>query len=263
MGSTFKQLERLSLAARDKTDEYGRTFNLSDELPGLWGFRAVKSDPERALQFKISSFGSSLKKSENLFTSPLLRGGRVTPQDILEGYQYSEARRFHVLKQMAKDIEAMRNLGMKDYKIEEKLKARKGLGKDIVSDLMFGVYTPKEPSNFFINRMGEINRELNKKEGVSIPDPYFKALPSINKIINNNRRLNLLDDDISFSQLGFELPKSPSIIGKIFNNDGAVRSNIEPGTTPVLGASGTNQALSKPYDQLSSIEKKQILFNRA
>ena len=164
---------------------------------------------------------------------------------------------------MAKDIEAMRNLGMKDFKIEQKLKARKGLSKDIISDLMFGVYTPKEPSNFFINRMGEINRELNKKEGVSIPDPYFKALPSINKIINNNRRLNLLDDDISFSQLGFELPKSPSIIGKIFNNDGAVRSNIELGTTPVLAASGTNQALSKPYNQLSSIEKEQILFNRA
>jgi len=265
MGSTFKQLERLSLAARDKTDEYGRTFNLSDELPGLWGFRAVKSDPEKALQFKISSFGSSLKKSENLFTSPLLRGGRVTPQDILEGYQYSESRRFHVLKQMAKDIEAMRNLGMQDYKIEQKLKARKGLSKDIISDLMFGVYTPKEPSNFFITRMGEINRDLNKKEGVSMPNPYFKALPSINKIINNNRRLNLLDDDISFSQLGVEPIQSPSIFNKVFNNDGAVKSTISGASAnpAVLGSSGTNQNLTKDFRQLSSLEKDQILFNKA
>ena len=263
MGSTFKQLERLSLAARDKTDEYGRTFNLSDELPGLWGFRAVKSDPERALQFKISSFGSSLKKSENLFTSPLLRGGRVTPQDILEGYQYSESRRFHVLKQMAKDVEAMRDLGVEDNIIRKKLEARKGLGKEVVNSVLFGEYTPKRPSDFFITRMNEINNDLNEKEGVNIDNPYYKALPSINNIIDKNFKINLLDDDISFSQLGFELPKSPSIIGKIFNNDCAVRSNIEPGTTPVLGASGTNQALSKPYDQLSSIEKEQILFNRA
>ena len=261
MGSTFKQLERLSLATRDKTDEYGRTFNLSDELPGLWGFRAVKSDPERALQFKISSFGSSLKKSENLFTSPLLRGGRVSAQNILEGYQYSEIRRFHVLKQMAKDVEAMRDLGMDDSVIRKKLKARKGLGKDVINNVLFGEYTPKKPTDFFVTRMNEINNDLNEKEGVNISNPYYEALPSINKIIDKNFRINLLDDDISFSQLGFELPKSPSIISKVFNNDGPVRTNITS-AEPVLAASGQNQALTKPLNQMTSIEKEQLLFNR-
>ena len=261
MGSTFKQLERLSLATRDKTDEYGRTFNLSDELPGIWGFRAVKSDPEKALQFKISSFGSSLKKSENLFTSPLLRGGRVSAQDILEGYQYSEIRRFHVLKQMAKDVEAMRDLGVDDSVIRKKLKARKGLGKDVINNVLFGEYTPKKPTDFFVTRMNEINNDLNEKEGVNISNPYYEALPSINKIIDKNFRINLLDDDISFSQLGFELPKSPSIISKVFNNDGPVRTNITS-AEPVLAASGQNQALTKPFSQLSSIEKEQLLFNR-
>ena len=46
------------------------------------------------------------------------------------------------------------------------------------------------------------------------------------------------------------------------NTNPVVRSNIEPSNVQ-LAASGTNQALSKPYDQLSSIEKEQILFNRA
>ena len=86
-------------------------------------------------------------------------------------------------------------------KIDRKLIAKK---KDIVSDLMLGVYTPKTPSEFFITRMGEINRDLNKKEGIRVPDPFYKALPSINQIINKNRRLNLLDDDINFSQLAAE-----------------------------------------------------------
>ena len=245
MGSTFKQMQRISLAGRDKTGEYGEEYKLKDEIPGLFGFRITNSNPERSLQFKIGSFGSSLKKTENLFTTPLLKGGRVSPQDVIEGYQYSEARRFQVLKQMAKDIEAMRDLGMKDFKIEEKLKARKGLSKDVISDLMFGVYTPKSPSDFFINRMGEINRDLNKKEGISVPNPYYQALPFLNRVINNNRRINLLDEDISFSQLNVGAPQTQSVVSKIFNNDGPVRSNVSS-ATPQLAAAGTNTNLTQP-----------------
>jgi len=245
MGSTFKQLERISLAARDRTGEYGEEYKLKDELPGLFGFRITNANPERSLQFKIGSFGSSLKKTENLFTTPLLKGGRVSPQDVIEGYQYSEAQRFQILKQMAKDIEAMRDLGMKDFKIEEKLKARKGLSKDVISDLMFGVYTPKSPSDFFINRMGEINRDLNKKEGISVPNPYYQALPFLNRVINNNRRINLLDEDISFSQLNVGAPQTQSVVSKIFNNDGPVRSNVSS-ATPQLAAAGTNTSLTQP-----------------
>jgi len=204
MGSTFKQLQRLTLAGRDKTGEYGEEYKLKDEIPGMFGFRAVSSNPERSLQFKISSFGSSLKKSENLFTSPLLKGGRVSPQEILERYQYSESRRFQFLKQMAKDVEAMRDLGVEENVIRKKLEARKGLGKNVVSNVLFGEYTPKKPSDFFVTRMNEINNDLNEKEGVSISNPFYDALPSINQIIDRNFRVNLLDDEISFSQLGVE-----------------------------------------------------------
>ena len=154
-----------------------KEYNLFDELPGLAGFGIKQSDPERSLIYKTSEFGSNLKKSENLFTSPLLRGGRVSPEDIINGYQYSEQARFQTLKKMAKDINAMKKLGMPDYKIRKELKKkkkRKGLSKTIISDLMLGVYTPKRPSDFFTTRMGEINRDLNKKEkGRSMPNPYI------------------------------------------------------------------------------------------
>ena len=204
MGSTFKQMQRIGQATLDKTGKYGEEYKLKDELPGMFGFRAVSSNPERSLQFKISSFGSSLKKSENLFTSPLLKGGRVSPQEILERYQYSESRRFQFLKQMAKDVEAMRDLGVEENVIRKKLEDRKGLGKNVVSNVLFGEYTPKKPSDFFVTRMNEINNDLNEKEGVSISNPFYDALPSINQIINKNFRINLLDDEISFSQLGVE-----------------------------------------------------------
>ena len=37
-----------------------------------------------------------------------------------------------------------------------------------------------------------------------MPNPLYEALPSINEIISKNSRIDLLDDDISFSDLGVE-----------------------------------------------------------
>jgi len=259
---SYRQLTRIGNSLLGRTDpKYGREYDLFDELPGLAGFGIKQFDPERSLIYKTSEFGSNLKKSENLFTTPLLRGGRVNAKDIINGYQYSEQARFQTLKKMAKDIEAMRELGMPDYKIRKELEKRKGISKQIISDLMLGIYTPKRPSDFFITRMGEINRDLNRKEGVSIPNPYIQALPILNGIINKNRRINLIDGDLSMSDLMFER-SAPQTLSQMSNTNPIVNSQIT-GTTPVLAASGTNQALSKPYDQLSSIEKEQILFNRA
>ena len=83
-------------------------------------------------------------------------------------------------------------------------KKRRGLGKNIIGDLMLGRYTPKRPSSFFRQRMGEINRDLNKQQGVNVPNPYLVSLSSINQIINQNRNLDLLNDNINFSQLAAE-----------------------------------------------------------
>ena len=258
---SYSQIKRLGNSLLGKTDPvYGREYELFDELPGLAGFGIKQSDPERSLVYKTSDFSSSLKKSENLFTSPLLKGGRVNPDEIISRYQYSEQARFQTLKKMAKDIEAMKQLGMPEYKIRKELEKRRGLSKNVVSSLMLGVYTPKRPSDFFITRMGEINRDLNKKEGTSVSNPYIKALPTLNGIINKNRRIDLIDGDLSMSNLMFER-STPQALSPMSNTNSVVRTNIT-GTTPVLAASGQNQALTKPFSQLSSIEKEQLLFNR-
>ena len=209
---SYRQLERLGNSLLGRTDpDYGREYNLFDELPGLAGFGIKQSDPERSLVFKTSKFGSNLKKSENLFTAPLLRGGRVSPEDIINRYQYSEQARFQVLKEMAKDIDAMRDLGMPDFKIRKELKKRKGISKQVVSDLMLGVYTPKRPSDFFIERTGEINRDLNRREGNNVPNPYIKALPTLNRIINRNRRKDLLGENLNMSDFVFSNVQQPRI----------------------------------------------------
>ena len=121
---SLQQYKRIAKAATGTTDDYGRSFNLMDELPGLYGGRIIKSDPERAMKFMVTDFGSSLKKDDNLFQSPLLKGGRVTPKEIVERYKYAESRRFQTMKEMYKNIEAAEILGMPTHKIRQEIEKR-------------------------------------------------------------------------------------------------------------------------------------------
>jgi len=233
---SYRQLVRIGDTILGKTDpKFGQEYELFDELPGLFGFRSIQSNPERSLKFKTTAFGSNLKKAENLFTAPLLRGGRVTPQQIVNTYQNSEIRRFEVLKTMAKDIEAMRKLGMPDFKIRRELRKRKGLSKDIVNDLMLGTYTPKRPSSFFVTRINEINRDLNQKENVNIPNPYLVALPTLNGVINRNRRVNLLEENLKLEDLSGTVtdPRATEIQTPPLGSTPAPDPNIVQTRTPL------------------------------
>ena len=112
-------------------------------------------------------------------------------------YKYSESRKFHTLKEMYSNIKAARILGIPEYKIKNKV-SRRGIDKDTLKDLFQGVFTPERPGRFFVSKISEITRDLNEKEGVNIPNPYFEALPNIDELINDNRRINLDDGDLSF-----------------------------------------------------------------
>ena len=194
---SISQLKRIGQAVTGKTSKYGELYNLEDELPGLFGYRSITSDPERALTFMTTDFVRDLKGADNLFTAPLLRGGRVTKKDIVNAYKYSQSQRFSTLKDMYKNINAAKTLGVSNATLVKKIK-RRGVKKDVFNQLMRGKFVPTRPSDFFIKRLSEINRDLNKKEGVQIRNPYLEALPEINKIISDNRNLNLLDDNVKF-----------------------------------------------------------------
>ena len=251
---SYRQLERLGNSLLGKTDpKYGKEYNVFDELPGLAGFGIKTADPERSLVYKTSQFGSDLKKSENLFTSQLLKGGRVSPEDIINRYQYSEQARFQVLKKMAKDVDAMRELGMPDYKIKKELKKRKGLSSKVISDVMLGVYTPKRPTNFFIERTGEINRDLNRKEGNAVPNPYFKALPVINGIMNKNRRVDLLEGSLGMSDLSYGTPKQES---RITTPNLTSPASIN---TQVVQSQNTGSTLPANFASLPTAERSKII----
>ena len=255
---SIAQFQRIERAVRGKADKkYGQTFNLQDELPGLFGFRSIQSDPERSLKYMTTRFGSRLKKADNLFIAPLLRGGRVTPKDILNSYKYSEARRFAILKEMYQDIEAARTLGVSNSKIRREIQKRKGIKKTVVNDLLKGVYTPKEPSDFFVDRIRKINRDLNEKEGVDTPNPFTIARPFLRKIIIENRKINLLEEGPVFPD--FEIPQP-----QVTQQESRITTppvNTVPISPQVVTAANQNVGLSLPanFASLSTAEKLKTL----
>ena len=141
--------------------------------------------------YKTTNFVKGLKGAENLFTAPLLKGGRVSPEKILNTYRYSETRRFEVLKEMYKDIEAARALGMSNNQIKAKVR-RRGVSQKVFKDLMRGQYNPRRVSDFFINRITQINNNLNAETGEDVPNPYIEARPFLNEIRRQNIRVDYI-----------------------------------------------------------------------
>jgi hypothetical protein len=242
---SIAQFKRLEEAARGKADDYGRTFNLQDELPGLYGFRTIQSDPEDALKFKSSTFANKIEKDRSLFTNTLLKEGRLNPNDILKNYQYSEARRFENMKEMYIDIQALKDLGVPDATIIKQLKSHKGVDERTLKSLMNGRYSPSKPAADLDQKTQQITNQLNQKEGTIEPNPYIQVKPEINQMINNNSGLNLLNDYL-------KMPKFLPLTQPLTNTNQIGQRLPTPsvntfGLTPVVNnITQTNSIASKP-----------------
>ena len=262
---SISQLRRLGLAARGKTDpKYGNLYKLEDEIGSLYGMRTIKSDPEKALAFMTTDLGNGLRDAESILKSSLLRGGRITSKKIMNTYKYTQGIKYAKLKEMHENIKAAKVLGVPEYKIRKKVK-RRGINKKTLNELYRGVFTPERPGDFIIKQIGKNNRDLNEKEGVDIPNPFYEAIPSITNFINSNRRISLEGDNLNlmdFEQEQIEpistLPTSsltplaatPPINANAIQ-DMRVNANVmQTGLTP------TEQALLSPEEQAIRLRQR-------
>ena len=121
MPFSFEQLKRLDrsiesvdVLTKGKFDEYGQQFEFGDEFQGLFGFREVKVNPERGLDFKIADYQRGVRESRQLFTRESLRGGPVEPRDVVNAYINANRALFNVRKEFKGDIDAARILNISD-----------------------------------------------------------------------------------------------------------------------------------------------------
>jgi hypothetical protein len=162
---------------------------------------------------------------------------------------------------MYKNIDAARTLGVSESAIRKKVK-RKGLSKNVFNQLMQGKFTPSRPNSFFIKRMSEITRDLNEKEGINLPNPYFESIPAINDIISENRNIGLLKDNVSFYEKAQEIPQVQSQLPQVqappLNTP--MPAPITPVSPQTRSTQANNYASLFPRDELGNLiaQKKNI-----
>jgi len=121
MPFSFNQLKRLDRSLKEnrvftksKFDEYGQDYEFGDEFGGLFGFRAVNVNPDRAMNFKVANFQKGVRDSRSLFTRVALKGGPVEPREVVDAYINANRALFDVKKTLKGDMDAARLLNISD-----------------------------------------------------------------------------------------------------------------------------------------------------
>jgi len=201
-GST-NQIGRLIKSSANLPDEYGKSYNLLREAPGIFGFRSIEVNPVDSMKYMVTSFNNRKSNARNLFTSEALKGGIVSPNEVLELYQKSEKARFDVFREMNKNVNAAKVLGATSGDLAPQLKRVSKTDRTAVET---GRYQPYDPSE----EVRDIFRQNSLKLGV--PDPYIEALPRIKAYQGSNKNISLTDDkEPNFSLLApvEEAPAQP------------------------------------------------------
>jgi len=214
----WKQLNRLGLSAmpvdwEGRFDERGNEYELGNEMMGIAGMRRVKVQPEKSFNYKITDYKKGIRNSRNLFTAATLKGGVVTPQDVVSAYINANRALYRVNRELYQDIEAAQILGMNpeaiDYNMEKRGERKSydalsegrfrplTISRD-VRDLFalraqeLGVMNPFEAAQDVLNRIAEI-LEMTSLSGDLFPDLEnpFKKMPLVGAITGAIGNLNL------------------------------------------------------------------------
>ena len=214
----WKQLQRLGLSTLPvdsdlRFDERGNEYELGNEVLGIAGLRRVKVQPEKSFNYKITDYKKGIRNSRNLFTAATLKGGVVTPSDVVSAYINANRALYRVNREMYQDMEAAKTLGMNpeaiDYRMEKRGEGKAysalneaqfrplTISKD-VKDLFalraqeLGVMNPFEASQEVLDRIAEI-LSMTSLAGDFFPDidNPFSQLPLVGAITGAIDNMNL------------------------------------------------------------------------
>lgn len=180
----FEPIDIPILGADGKIDEYGNTFEVPDEALGFLGFRAVKVDPLKSIDFKIAEFQSGVRNSRREFTVPLLRGGPVNPGDIVDRYIVANQALYKTKQKLLKDYVAALRLGADEDALNKPFRDRSA-NKEL-NFLKQGVFRPLKISSG-VKRTFRENAEKNGQ-----PNPFDAVEGYIDQIYDFYRELPLL-----------------------------------------------------------------------
>jgi hypothetical protein len=223
----WKQLERLNLAIKPiddqgRFDEYGRQYELGNELLGIAGLRAVKVDPAKSINFKIADYQDGIRNSRRLFTSETLKGGPISPKEIVDAYINANRATFQTKRELYKDIQAAKILGMNEDSISKRMADR---GESVAfRDISQGIFRPydvsREVKNLFQLRADELG----------LPNTFQQSQEVINAIKELLSNIPLSQGDFPDIENPFNnLPAQPTYVISVANS---LNQNLVGGVNP-------------------------------
>ena len=188
---SFEQLKRLDKSIKPvdiitrgptaDSDKYGTQYEFSDEFLGLFGFRAINLDPERTFNFKLAAFDKTKGNARRLFTTELLKGGVVQPEDIVDRYMLANKVSYDAYKELRQDYIAALRLKANREKLKKEFDDR-GKKKDF-QRIELGRFEPFKISDGIKDAFADNARELG------VVNPYSVAERQINNLYDLYRNL--------------------------------------------------------------------------
>ena len=235
-----RSIESVDVITKGKFDEYGQEFEFGDEFQGLFGFRAVKVNPERAMNFKVADYQKGVRDSRSLFTRVALKGGPIEPSEIVAAYINANRALFSVKKTLKEDMDAARLLNISEsgfYSALDRISGRE------VNALEENIFRPYVVSREVINTFQE------NADRIGIANPFDKAADAIAELQSE------------FSDLNLELPEFPA-----FENPLLPITQDTPVTPQTLNLPNINAELLSSqvqggnFNNLTTRQKLDLLF---
>ena len=232
---SIPQFERLGLSVTQKPDEYGREYEFGDEFAGVLGLRAVKIDPINSMKFKIADFTRGVSNARREFTSPLLKGGPVTPEEIVDQFTIANRQLFKVQREMSKDYLAARTLGASTSAIDLQFKDRVS-GVQLAA-LKSGRFKPFLPSEGIKKSFSDNARRIGQT------NPYTVAEPVINRLARQFAKLNYFENEFSFVENPFRRAQETALPDAVL--PGSLPSVVGGELPNIITGTGVNNTLAK------------------
>jgi len=228
----------IDVLEKGKFDRYGQTYELGDELGGLFGFRAVNVNPERSFNFKIADYQKGVRDSRSLFTAKSLRGGPIDARDIVQNYINANRALFKTRQNFARDIDAAIVLGVSNSAIRRQATER--ISSIDYTTIKNQAFRPLAISDEVRAAFAENAANLG------LDNTFIEALPAITQVQNELRALRLNEGE-------FPLIENPLLT--------PLTTQLGLGTIGNTGEVSRNLTLGNNLNNLTTQQKIDILFN--
>ena len=207
---SYPQFKRLDLASepidiieKGKYDKYGQSYELKDELLGFTGFRPVNLNVERGLNFKVAEFQKGVRESRQLFTRNTLRGGPVTPEEIVDAYINANRAIFGVKKDLYKDLKAAEILNTPKQTVNKIVGER--ISQNEYNNINLGIFIPYTISEDVQKTFAENAAKIGQ------PNPLISVNPIISNIQRTLSRVPLTEEGIPEIENPFKNLAKPTL----------------------------------------------------